>query len=489
MIAFNLSTPNPGAGGLLGATAFYGNGAGQVGNPHYVNLYYKEFSPRLGVAYQVAKNTVIRAGAAIMWGPERFLDGEQFPLKNGYDNNAFATTLDQSVTPAFYLSQGFPASARTLGVSFGGVANPKLLNGQNAPFIQSNDGRTDEVYQFTFAIQRVLPGGISVDASYVGTMGNHLSNLTNVNPNQLPVADLALGTLLNQSITSPAVVAAGYKPPYAGFTGTLAQSLRPYPQILNLTDFQSVSGHSTYNAVQLKVEKRFSNGLQVSSAYSFSKILTDSDLYANSPNYVLSEDQYNRKLNKSLSVYDTPQNWVTSVVYDLPFGPGKRFATRGGAFGQLTGGWSISTIMTYRSGLPLLMSAPNTLPIFSGLQTPNLVPGQPIGLNTNDSTFNPATDKYVNPAAFVAPAPFTLGTLGRVLPNLRAFGQQNEDINLVKRFTFRERIKAQLTMSFFNVLNRHDFGYPNLTLGSPAFGTITTAQNPRYGQLGLKILW
>ena len=96
MVAFSLNTPNPGAGGLPGATVFYGNGPGQTNNPHYLNPDYKEFSPRVGLAYQVAKNTVIRAGAGIYWAPYRFLDGEQFPLKNGYDNNAFATTLNQS---------------------------------------------------------------------------------------------------------------------------------------------------------------------------------------------------------------------------------------------------------------------------------------------------------------------------------------------------------------------------------------------------------
>jgi hypothetical protein len=489
MVSFGLAAPNPAAGGLPGATVFYGNGTGQTNNAHYLQPNYKEFSPRFGLAYQVGRNTVVRAGAAILWAPFRFLDQEQFPLKNGYDNNSFATTLNQSVTPAFYLSQGFPASSTTRGVSFGGSADPTLLNGQNAGFLQSNDGRTDETYQWTFALQHVLRWGVSVDAAYVGTMGNHLSNLTNVSINQLPVADLALGSLLNQSISSPAAVAAGYKAPYAGFQGTVAQALRPYPQVLTLTDYQSDSGHSTYHALQLKVEKRFAGGLQVTGAYSFSKTLTDSDLYANNPNYVQSEDQYNRKLNKSLSIYDTPQVLAMSIVYELPLGPGKRFVTHGGVMGRIIGGWSVGGIMTYKSGLPLIMTAPNTLPIFNGLQTPNLVSGQPIGLKTSESGFNPSVDRYVNPAAFAAPPPFTLGTLGRVLPNLRAFGQQNEDLNLIKNIKVRENVKVQLMMSFFNVLNRHDFGYPNLTLGSPAYGTITTAQNPRYGQGGVKIIF
>lgn len=489
MISFDPTVPNPGAGGRPGATVFYGYGPGQLNNPHWLNPNYKEFGPRVGLAYQVAKNTVVRAAGGIFWAPVRFLDVEQNPLKNGYDNNAFATTLDKSVTPAFYLQQGFPASAITRGVQFGGTANPTLLNGQNAPFFQPDDGRTDKVYQFSFGIQHVLPGGLSVDAAYVGTMGTNLSNFSNVNPNQLPVANLALGNLLNQSITSAAAVAAGYKVPYAGFQGTVAQALRPFPQILTLTDYQSDSGHSTYNALQLKVEKRFAKGFQVSSAYSFSKTLTDSDLNANGTLYLQARDQYNRKLEKSLSVYDTPQTWVTSVVYELPFGPGKRFATQGGALRYLTGGWSVSAIMLYRSGLPLYVWAPNTSFIFNGYQTANVVPGQPLTLNTDRATFNPATDRYLNPAAFAVPGQTSIGTLGRVLPNLRAFGTANEDANLTKRVTIRERITAEVRISFFNIFNRHGLGFPTNTTDptNSGFGKITTAQIPRNGQIGAKI--
>jgi len=488
-IEFNLTTPNPGAGGLPGATVYYGSGPGRVGTPHFDSPNYKEFGPRLGLAYQVAKNTVVRAGAAILWAPFRFIDTLQIPIKNGFDNNAFATTLNQSVTPAFYLSQGFPASAITRGIGFGGTANPNLLNGQNAPFTQSSDGRTDQVYQFTFAIQHVLPGKISIDAAYVGTMGNHLSNFTDVNPNQLPVSDLALGNLLNQNIYSAAAAAAGYHAPYGGFQGTVAQSLRPYPQILTLTDYGAAVGHSTYNAFQLKVEKTFASGFQVSSAYSFSKTLTDSDMYGYGLLYVQDTNTYNSKLDKSLSVYDTPQQWVSGVLYELPFGPGKRFATRGGVLGKLTGGWIVSGLTTYRSGLPLYVDAPNTLPIFNGLQTANAVPGVPMTLSTNRESFNPATDRYLNPAGFAIPAPFTIGTLGRVLPNVRAFGTANEDLNLIKRVTIRERVKGELMFSFFNAFNRHGLGFPNVDPTSPAFGKITSAQNPRYGQIGAKILW
>jgi hypothetical protein len=96
---------------------------------------------------------------------------------------------------------------------------------------------------------------------------------------------------------------------------------------------------------------------------------------------------------------------------------------------------------------------------------------------------------YLNPAGFAIPPAYTMGTLGRVLPNVRAFGTRNEDFNLLKRIAINERFRSELQFNFFNLLNRHGWGVPNVDPTSPAFGTIRTAQNPRYGQAGIKFVW
>ena len=491
MITFNLTKPNPGAAGRPGAVDYFGTGPGRVGTRNFLESYKKGFGPRLGLAYQFEKNTVFRAGAAILYSPQRFIDSVRFPLKNGFDNFAFSTSTDVSITPALWLSQGFSPSQISRGVGFGGTPNPALLNGRDAAFYPPEEaGRNSVSYQYTAAIQHIFPSRISVDVSYIGTIGKHLTEPSLIRPNQLPLSYLSLGNLLTQNINSPAAVAAGYKAPYAGFQGTVAQSLRAYPQVLNMTSPAAPVGNSTYHALQLKVEKTYSQGLQFSVAYTASKSISDSDPWAYDARYLLgSRDQYNRRLDKSITLTDTPQRMVIGVVYDFPMGPGKRFLSRGGLLGQLTGGWSVSGIFSYQSGTPVYVFAPNTMGIFSGLQTANQVPGQPALLKADIGSFDAFTDRYVNPAGFVTPPNFKLGTLGRVLPNVRIFPTRNEDFNIIKRFAIHEKIRAELQFSMFNAFNRHIFGAPNLDITSPAFGTIRTAQTPRTGQIGAKVQW
>ncbi len=487
---FNLAKPNPGAANRPGAADYFGSGPGRVGTNDFVEAYKLGFGPRLGVAYQFRKNTVFRAGGGILHAPQRFIDTIRFPLKNGFDDFAFGTTNDVSLTPAFWLDKGFAPSQITLCCNF----DPTLFNGRDAVFFQTEpggSGRTQVTYQYTAAVQQLLPGAISLDLAYVATIGKHLSTPALVHPNQLPVSYLSLGPLLNEDINSPRATAAGFRPPYAGFQGTVAQSLRLYPQVRDLYDPAAPAGNSSYHALQIKVEKNYSAGLQFTIAYSASKNISDADTYTGydarySP---AARDQYNRKLEKSLTVFDTPQRLVAGVVYDLPFGPGKRFLNASGVLGRLLGGWGASVILTYQSGSPIYVYAPNTLGIFNGLQTANRVAGQPAALQTDRGSFDPWNDLFLNPRGFAVPAPYTMGTLGRVLPDLRSFGTRNEDFSLIKRIVIRESVRAELEFSLFNAFNRHGWGFPNVDLTSPAFGTIRTAQVPRTGQAGLKILW
>jgi hypothetical protein len=486
---FNLSKPNPAAVGLPGATDYYGTGSGRIGTNNFLDSYSKGFGPRLGLAYQLRHNTVLRLGAGILHAPQRFIDTIRFPLKNGFDDFAFGVTQDVSLTPAFWLDQGFSSSQITRCCTF----DPTLHNNRDAVFFHrggSGSGRTQVTYQYTAALQQLLPGDISVDAAYVATIGKHLSTPNLVHPNQLPVSFLSLGPLLNEDINSSRAVAAGYRPPYAGFTGTVAQSLRAYPQVRDLYDPAAAAGNSSYHALQLKIEKNYSAGLQFTMSYSMSKNISDVDMYTGydgrySP---AARDQYNRKLEKAITVYDTPQRLVAGVVYELPVGPAK-WLNIGGLAGKLLGGWGISAIVTYQSGSPIYVFAPNTLGIFNGLQTANRIDSQPAMLNANRQTFDPWADRYLNPAGFAVPAPYTLGTMGRVLPDVRAFGTRNEDFSAVKRFLFTERIQAELEFSVFNAFNRHGWGFPNVDLTSPAFGTIRSAQGPRTGQAGFKVSW
>lgn len=487
---FNLSRPNPAAAGLLGAAEFYGTGTGRVGRNEYLETFMGGFGPRVGLAYQIRNNTVIRAAGGILHGPQRLV-GAQGPPGAGFDDFAFAATTDTSITPALWLDQGFRGSQRVLGGTF----DPALYNGRTANFFDTRpngSGRLPTTYQYTFAVQQLLPGEVSLDVAYVGTIGKHLATHNLERPNQLPVARLALGSLLNENITSARARAAGFTPPYSGFNGTVAQSLRPWPHVLDLWNPAATAGNSSYHAMQVKVEKSYAKGLQFSLAYSTSKTISDSDMFDSEftfwGRYPGARDQFNRRLEKSISAHDTPQRVAISVLYDLPFGPRRRFLNSGLA-SKLLGGWGVSGILTYQSGQSIRVWAPNTLGIFTGLQTANRVEGKPMGRHTDRGSYNPWTDRYLNAEAFAVPAPFTLGTLGAVIPDFRAFGLRNEDISLIKRFFVTETVRGELHFSFFNALNRHGWGYPNTNPTSLAFGQILSAQGPRLGQLELKIAW
>ena len=167
--------------------------------------------------------------------------------------------------------------------------------------------------------------------------------------------------------------------PYANFVKdfgiarTLAQALRPYPQYTDINTWDGNgdhSGHSSYHAGVIKLDKRYATGLSFTTSYVFSKMLTDSDSYWITDN-PRAADQGNRRLEKSIGSYDVTHNFKLGLTYELPFGPGKKWLSSG--FGsQVLGGWRISTINLYSSGRPVAISGGSGLGIFTG-RTPAFI--------------------------------------------------------------------------------------------------------------------
>ena len=200
-------------------------------------------------------------------------------------------------------------------------------------------------------------------------------------------------------------------------------------------------------------------------------------------------DNYNRRLEKALAVFDVPSRLVVGVNYELPLGPGKPLLNRGVA-SKILGGWQINGILTYQSGIPIQVSANNTLGLYNGGNTPNLILGQQPILHSC-AGFDPATGVYLNTAAFSIPGPNQFGTSAQVLPNARSCPVYNEDLGLMKKFFINERTYFELRFEMFNAFNRVVFGSPSQS--SPAnvnnanFGQITGQGNtPRNGQVALK---
>jgi Carboxypeptidase regulatory-like domain len=474
---FDPSLANPGAGNLLGALVFAGHGAGRSGKSQFADAWHKGFGPRFGIAYSPTSNTVLRGAYSVMYdtnsGPAIFLN------QQGFFTEATLQSLDGGVTPAFNWEVGFPT------VPLGPFFFPDFANGGSTSYMQPNGERLPMVQNWNVGIQHQFPGGIVVDASYVGTSAHHLLEGT-LDFNQLNPRFLSLGPLLESPANSAAAQAAGIKIPFPGFTGTVAQALRPFPQYQGITLSSDPVGNNSYNSLQVKAQKRFSYGLSFLVSYTLSKDLTDADGAGGSIFLGGAQNYYNLRAEKAVAASDVPNAFIGSYSYELPIGKGKLVNIGNKIVDKVLGGWATSGIVTIQTGMPLGISTEQSLPAI-GVVRPNVVGNQFYG--NNSGSFNPATDLFLNPAAFAPPPPFAFGDAPRLFSQIRAFGLREWDIGLMKKVPITEHINFALKMEFFNFLNNVTFGAPVTDINNPSFGRISTAGPPRTGQISGTISW
>lgn len=483
--SFDPDVPNPGAAGFPGALVFAGHGPGRSGRDSLINVYRQGFGPRLGLAWEAAPNTILRAGAGVFYAPRIYLQyGTQ-----GFSANVTVSSQDGGFSPPFLIDSGWPAGLAVLPP----FINPAFANNQAVvhtdPDANHGSGRQARTMQCHAGVQHRLRT-LLFEASYVATLAHGIPNATLANWNQVDPRYLSLGALLRNNILSAEVAAAGFRPPYAGFNDTLAQALRPFPQYQTITSIDSPTGKAAYHGFLLKIEQRFSNDLTLLAAYTFSKSISDVESTQNA-NQLL-QNAFDRRSERSVTAVDLPHNLVTSFSYVFPAGKGRRYFNRGPA-AALLGGWALSGVLTYRSGFPLRLTIPNSLPLFNGVLRPNLVAGEELRSGGGRGSFEPTNqvtgqpgDVYINRAAFATPAPFTFGNLAQFLPWLRDFGLVNEDLSLSKSFTLRERARFELRTDWFNAFNRRNLNAPVTDLTSVNFGRILSQQPARAIQLGAR---
>jgi len=495
---FSPTTPNPAVNNYPGALIFAGDGAGRTGKSSLVPGWYGAIGPRLGAAYSLNSKTTIRAGFARTFSRVTVVASSSHYA--GFIGQYNFASTNQGITPAFNLDTGFPSYPLPPQI------NPAFTNNQNTDYWNGQDAtRAPESYNWTFSIQRAISKHTTFEANYNATVGAHLqAGMQNIN--QVPMAAFnalvqklgptAAISLLNSNVTSPAAVAAGIQIPYPNFTNssvqraqTVNQALRPFPQYLTIDTSQSAgdkSGHSTYNAAVLRLDHRFDYGLTLQWSYAFSKLLTDADTYY--ANGGFAEDNGNRRLEKSIGLYDQTHVLKLNTIYQLPLGKGHRWMKS--RFADLiAGGWRLGLVQVYTSGFPLAVTRNNPLPLFNGADRA-IVSTYDNWIVPVDGKFDPAKNLYLNQSVFPTQLTYVLGNETRFNPKARGFGGLNENVSLAKSFRLTEKFRLDFRAEAFNMFNRVVFSNPQSSLDSNSFGRVTGQANAaRQAQGALKLYW
>jgi hypothetical protein len=480
---FSPTTPNPAAGGLAGALIYAGSGSGRQGSPTLADGWYGGFGPRLGAAYSLDSKTVIRGSFARTFAAITTVTGSTH--QRGFTQTFGVSNSNNGVTPTFTLKGGFPAYPVPPFV------DPSFANRDNIPWWQGKEAtRAPENLAMNLSVQRQLTGSLVLELAYNGLLGSHLQdnilNYDQLNPSYLQQYGPAL---LTQRFDSPAAKSAGIVAPYPNFGkdwgsgATVARALRPYPQYQSIDTFNGGgdhSGHSTYHAAVIRLEKRYAQGLILQSSYVFSKLLTDADSYWGNGTGG-SADQYNRKLEKSIGQYDVTHDLKVGASYELPLGQGKAFVNHGAA-AYIIGGWRIAGIATYSSGSPIGINTSYSLSnvLFNG-RTPAYVTSYDGWRAPYSGKFDPTVDKFFVP---YGSGPFPLqgnnttlngiGNVTRYNPKLRYPGAYNENLSVARTFQIHEQVRFEFRAEAFNVFNRVRFGTGSTTLQDPNFGHLTS---------------
>ena len=488
---FSPTRPNPAAGGRPGALIYAGTGTGREGSRTLADSWFGGFGPRVGFAYSIDSKTVIRSNFARSFSQVTTTTGSTH--QKGFTQTTGFPNASNGISPSFLLKDGLPSYPVPPFIS------PSFQNGKDMPWWQNNEvTRLPEQLSWNLSIQRQLTNSLVIDLSYNGVAGTHLQSGI-LNYNQVPVrfGETLSAATLGAQFGNGAAQALGYTLPYPDFVkdfgsnATVAQSLRPFPQYTDINTWDGNgdhSGHSTYHAGIVKLDKRFSEGLSFTTSYVFSKMLTDSDSYWIT-DQSRAADQNNRRLEKSIGSYDVTHNFKLGLTYDLPFGKGRKFLTSGIGSAVL-GGWRIASINLYSGGRPVGVSGGTGLGIFGG-RTPAFVTSydnwQP---SFKNGSFDPAVDRFLDASVFPSQNQRRLGNSTRLNPKLREFANLNENISVARNFRLiGDRLNAEFRGEAFNVFNRTRYGVGGTNVNDPAnFGKVTGVLNdPRRLQLGLKL--
>jgi Carboxypeptidase regulatory-like domain len=442
--------------GIVGDGAYYKF----AGRPNPYDASKKVYAPRLGFAFRPFNDdrTVVRGGFGI------FFDSAEGREIDG------AADIYPYVSRGNYIQTLGQTNLRTTNDLFpnfagGGAATPAANT--FLAVSMSPEPRNPYVQQWSLGVQRKITGNTLVDLSYIGTKGTHLLMRRNI-AQALPP-------------TNPAACAAA---PTTGDCPVLRR--RPFPNFVTYID-SDWSGNSSYNAFNAKVEHRTSSFL-FTSVYTWSKSIDNKSAAAGIGNDVagwqgfLNNNDIRR--DRGRSEFDVDHRLVTSFVYELPVGRGRKYL--GGlnkAADLVLGGWQVNGIVTFQSGFPMTISAQDV----GGLNDTSGTNRADIVGNINPSGFKPTIEKWFPTEAFRQPAAGFLGNSGRGI--LRLPGINNWDTGLFKNFNITEKLNFQFRFESFNAFNHTQWVGPIRSVADARFGRVLGTRDARINQFGAKLVW